>query len=81
MAECASQLDEAITALKKLKAERGDLEWDKDDLPALNFVTACANIRMFIFNIKQKSRFEVVAPSPNRFRHMSDSCDTSKPFR
>merc|ERR1712025_297882 len=23
---------------------RGDLVWDKDDLPALNFVTACANI-------------------------------------
>jgi len=65
VAECASQLDEAITALKKLKAERGDLEWDKDDLPALNFVTACANIRMFIFNIKQKSRFEVKSMAGN----------------
>jgi hypothetical protein len=32
------------------------LEWDKDDPPALDFVTACANIRMFIFNIPQKSR-------------------------
>jgi len=65
VAECATQLDEAITSLKKLKSERGDLEWDKDDLPALNFVTACANIRMFIFNIKQKSRFEVKSMAGN----------------
>ena len=62
---CAAQLDLAITELKKLKSERGDLEWDKDDLPALNFVTACANIRMFIFNIKQKSRFEVKSMAGN----------------
>jgi len=65
VAECATQLDTAITALKQLKTERGDLEWDKDDLPALNFVTACANIRMFIFNIKQKSRFEVKSMAGN----------------
>lgn len=65
VAECATQLDTAITELKKLKTERGDLEWDKDDLPALNFVTACANIRMFIFNIKQKSRFEVKSMAGN----------------
>ena len=65
VSECASQLDTAITALKQLKQERGDLEWDKDDLPALNFVTACANIRMFIFNIKQKSRFEVKSMAGN----------------
>ena len=65
VAECSTQLDQAITDLKKLKSERGDLEWDKDDLPALNFVTACANIRMFIFNIKQKSRFEVKSMAGN----------------
>ena len=65
VAECAVQLDLAIQTLKKWKAERGDLEWDKDDLPALNFVTACANIRMFIFNIKQKSRFEVKSMAGN----------------
>ena len=34
-------------------------------MPALNFVTACANIRMFIFNIKQKSRFEVKGMTDN----------------
>merc|ERR1719373_832143 len=65
VSECSNQLDQAITELKKLKSERGDLEWDKDDLPALNFVTACANIRMYIFNIKQKSRFEVKSMAGN----------------
>merc|ERR1712242_453229 len=65
VAECAVQLDLAIQTLKKWKAERGYLEWDKDDLPALNFVTACANIRMYIFNIQQKSRFEVKSMAGN----------------
>jgi len=65
VAECASQLDTAITALKDLFAKQGDLVWDKDDLPALNFVTACANVRMHIFNIKQKSRFEVKSMAGN----------------
>jgi len=65
VSECACQLDQAMVALKKLKSSQGDLEWDKDDLPALNFVTACANIRMFIFNIKQKSRFEVKSMAGN----------------
>lgn len=64
VAECAKVLDEAINTLKE-EAKKGFLEWDKDDLPALNFVTACANIRMFIFNIKQKSRFEVKSMAGN----------------
>merc|ERR1712212_651879 len=45
--------------------EEGFLVWDKDDLPALNFVTACANIRMQIFNIPNKSRFEVKSMAGN----------------
>merc|ERR1719483_766597 len=65
VAECASQLDTAIIALKELFAKQGDLVWDKDDFPALNFVTACANVRMHIFNIKQKSRFEVKSMAGN----------------
>jgi len=64
VAECAKVLDEAINTLKE-EAKKGFLEWDKDDLPALNFVTACANIRMYIFNIKQKSRFEVKSMAGN----------------
>merc|ERR1712215_621052 len=45
--------------------DKNYLIWDKDDLPALNFVTACANIRMHIFNIKQESRFEVKSKAGN----------------
>ena len=73
MAECATVMDKAVTELKELFAsevkkkgeEEGFLVWDKDDLPALNFVTACANIRMQIFNIPNKSRFEVKSMAGN----------------
>merc|ERR1712179_181571 len=64
-----NQLDMAIQTLKdelaKLEGDKNYLIWDKDDLPALNFVTACANIRMHIFNIKQESRFEVKSKAGN----------------
>merc|ERR1719328_114079 len=73
MAECATVMDKAVAELKELFAsevkkkgeEEGFLVWDKDDLPALNFVTACANIRMQIFNIPNKSRFEVKSMAGN----------------
>ena len=72
MAECANNMDEAVIELKELfanetkkKGEDGFLVWDKDDLPALNFVTACANIRMHIFNINCKSRFDVKSMAGN----------------
>jgi len=65
VAECASVMDKAVSELKEEYNKRGDLVWDKDDLPALNFVTACANIRMHIFNITQKSRFEVKSMAGN----------------
>jgi len=65
VAECARVMDQAVQELKDEYKKRGDLVWDKDDLPALNFVTACANIRMHIFNIGQKSRFEVKSMAGN----------------
>jgi len=65
IADCANMMDTAVSALKELFAKQGDLVWDKDDLPALNFVTACANIRMHIFNIGCKSRFEVKSMAGN----------------
>jgi len=70
VAECANQLDKAIKVLKEQlekieDSEKKYLVWDKDELPALNFVTACANIRMHIFNIKQESRFEVKSKAGN----------------
>lgn len=69
VAECANQLDTAINILKgklaKLEGDKAFLVWDKDDIESLNFVTACANIRMHIFNIKQESRFEVKSKAGN----------------
>jgi len=66
VAECANQLDCSIKALKSELKEKGDeLVWDKDTPAHLDFVTACANIRMYIFNIQQKSRFEVKSMAGN----------------
>jgi len=65
VAECATFMESAVDSLKELFKKRGELVWDKDDLPALNFVTACANIRMHIFSIGQKSRFEVKSMAGN----------------
>ena len=65
VAECASFLDKSIANLKDKLTTKETLEWDKDDPLALDFVTACANIRMFIFNIGQKSRFEVKSMAGN----------------
>jgi len=66
VAEAASFLDKSITDLKKELKEKGDdLVWDKDTPAHLDFVTACANIRMFIFNIQNKSRFEVKSMAGN----------------
>merc|ERR1719447_1015268 len=66
VAECANQLGLSIAALKSELKERGDeLVWDKDTPAHLDFVTACANIRMYIFNIANKSRFEVKSMAGN----------------
>ena len=66
VAEAASRLDKSIADLKAELADKGDdLAWDKDTPAHLDFVTACANIRMFIFNIQNKSRFEVKSMAGN----------------
>uniref|UniRef100_A0A3Q3SDR6 SUMO-activating enzyme subunit 2 n=1 Tax=Mastacembelus armatus TaxID=205130 RepID=A0A3Q3SDR6_9TELE len=40
------------------KGEGAELVWDKDDPPAMDFVTAAANLRMHIFSMNMKSRFD-----------------------
>ena len=47
--------------LQELKEKSNDaiLSFDKDDEDAMDFVTATANLRAYIFHIPQKSRFEV----------------------
>ncbi|KAI0213812.1 SUMO-activating enzyme subunit 2 [Lamellibrachia satsuma] len=43
----------------------GTLVWDKDDEPALNFVTSAANLRAQIFHIPLKSKFDVKSMAGN----------------
>lgn len=66
--ECAHIFANALKELSAsfLKLEGDDtLVWDKDDRPAMDFVAACANVRSHIFNIEQKSRFEIKSMAGN----------------
>ncbi|CAD6889360.1 unnamed protein product [Tilletia controversa] len=56
------ELFERSTAALALRASRSSepLSWDKDDPPALDFVTAASNLRSHIYSIQpRKTRFEV----------------------
>ncbi|KAE8268956.1 hypothetical protein A4X09_0g3379 [Tilletia walkeri] len=56
------ELFERSTAALALRASRisEPLSWDKDDPPALDFVTAASNLRSHIYSIQpRKTRFEV----------------------
>lgn len=68
MAECQKVFADSINNLKEqaTKLKEGDhLVWDKDEPDAMDFVTACANIRSMIFAIPQKSRFDVKSIAGN----------------
>lgn len=54
----AASLDELQKEYSSLAID-DHLVWDKDEKPHMDFVAACANIRARIFNIGQKSRFEM----------------------
>ncbi|XP_061825882.1 SUMO-activating enzyme subunit 2 [Nerophis lumbriciformis] len=59
---------ESVDTLCSLLDEKGDgaeLVWDKDDPPAMDFVTAAANLRMHIFSMNMKSRFDVKSMAGN----------------
>ncbi|XP_061773466.1 SUMO-activating enzyme subunit 2 [Nerophis ophidion] len=59
---------ESVNTLHSLLDEKGDgaeLVWDKDDPPAMDFVTAAANLRMHIFSMNMKSRFDVKSMAGN----------------
>ncbi|XP_056454891.1 SUMO-activating enzyme subunit 2 [Gadus chalcogrammus] len=47
------------------KGEGAELVWDKDDAAALDFVTAAANLRMHIFSMTMKSRFDIKSMAGN----------------
>lgn len=68
LAECQKVFADSVSKLKEQagKLNEGDhLVWDKDDQDAMDFVTACANIRSLIFSIPQKSRFDVKSMAGN----------------
>ena len=65
--QCVNTLTSSVESLRERlsKLSEGDhLVWDKDDEDAMDFVAACANIRSHIFNIPQKTRFQVKCKIP-----------------
>ncbi|XP_071451101.1 SUMO-activating enzyme subunit 2 isoform X2 [Hetaerina americana] len=68
IAECADVFGDSVNSLRKQlekEGENGVLIWDKDDDVAMDFVTACANIRAHIFGIAQTCRFDVKSMAGN----------------
>ncbi|XP_041794833.1 SUMO-activating enzyme subunit 2 [Chelmon rostratus] len=58
----------SVETLRSQLQDKGDgaeLVWDKDDPPAMDFVTAAANLRMHIFSMNMKSRFDVKSMAGN----------------
>ncbi|CAL8358555.1 unnamed protein product [Lota lota] len=56
---------ETLRSELKEKGDGAELVWDKDDAPALDFVTAAANLRMHIFSMNMKSRFDIKSMAGN----------------
>ncbi|XP_004564679.1 SUMO-activating enzyme subunit 2 [Maylandia zebra] len=56
---------ETLRSQLQEKGEGAELVWDKDDPPAMDFVTAAANLRMHIFSMNMKSRFDVKSMAGN----------------
>jgi len=66
--QCAQVLESSIGKLKATYEASGykdHLVWDKDDEAAMDFVAACANIRAFVYNIPQKTRFDIKSMAGN----------------
>ncbi|XP_018095965.1 SUMO-activating enzyme subunit 2-A-like isoform X2 [Xenopus laevis] len=68
VASYAQLFSKSVETLRDQLREKGDgaeLVWDKDDPPAMDFVTAAANLRMHIFSMNMKSRFDVKSMAGN----------------
>ena len=66
--KCAQVLEKSIQKLKEKYEKSGykdHLVWDKDDEEAMDFVASCANLRAFVYNIPQKTRFDVKSMAGN----------------
>ncbi|XP_056137834.1 SUMO-activating enzyme subunit 2 [Lampris incognitus] len=65
---CCQLFQHSVETLRSQLQEKGvgaELVWDKDDPPAMDFVTAAANLRMHIFSMNMKSRFDVKSMAGN----------------
>ncbi|KAJ8303465.1 hypothetical protein KUTeg_019861 [Tegillarca granosa] len=66
--ECADVFSNCLPKLKAELSQQGEggmLVWDKDDESAMDFVTAVANIRAYIFGIQKKTRFDIKSMAGN----------------
>ncbi|XP_066439936.1 SUMO-activating enzyme subunit 2 [Eleutherodactylus coqui] len=64
----AQLFSQSVKTLRDQLSTKGDgaeLVWDKDDPPAMDFVTAAANLRMYIFSMNMKSRFDIKSMAGN----------------
>ncbi|XP_069073061.1 SUMO-activating enzyme subunit 2 isoform X1 [Pleurodeles waltl] len=64
----ASLFIKSVKTLRDQLSQKGDgaeLVWDKDDVPAMDFVTAAANLRMHIFSMPMKSKFDIKSMAGN----------------
>ncbi|KAM3918371.1 SUMO-activating enzyme subunit 2 [Leptodactylus fuscus] len=64
----AQLFSQSVKTLRDQLSKKGDgaeLVWDKDDPPAMDFVTSAANLRMYIFSMNMKSRFDIKSMAGN----------------
>uniref|UniRef100_A0A8C0ECY4 LIM zinc-binding domain-containing protein n=1 Tax=Bubo bubo TaxID=30461 RepID=A0A8C0ECY4_BUBBB len=64
----ARLFSKSVETLRLHLAEKGDgaeLIWDKDDPSAMDFVTSAANLRMHVFSMNMKSRFDIKSMAGN----------------
>ncbi|XP_072836955.2 SUMO-activating enzyme subunit 2 [Pogona vitticeps] len=64
----ARLFSKSVETLRTQLAEKGDgaeLIWDKDDPSAMDFVTSASNLRMHIFSMNMKSRFDIKSMAGN----------------
>ncbi|XP_018430835.1 PREDICTED: SUMO-activating enzyme subunit 2 [Nanorana parkeri] len=64
-AELFSRSVRTLWGQLKEKGENSSLVWDKDEPPAMDFVTSAANLRMHIFSMNMKSHFDIKSMAGN----------------
>lgn len=66
LAHSAKVFCASVAALtERARVQGSELDWDKDDEEAMDFVCAAANLRAYAFHIGMKSRFDVKSMAGN----------------